>query len=394
MKRVFQVLNIILFVSLIFAVPIFSKVLDKEHFLFYENRNVNYIEDFTKERFLDGSYFESVEKYFTDIFPFREDILKFHTYIDRSVLKKPVVNDIVFSGDFLLAKVNYAKCNEEQIKKDSKIMAARLASLNRFINSQGGKFYYVFVNEQYSYFRDKYPEYIFNNDEVLNKTNYYFLKELNSKNINFIDMGEVFYKLGKKDLFYSKIDHHYSYEGAFITYKTIIDKINSETDFNVPKLNEEDFNFEYVKNTYIGSRNRKLMGVYDFTEKLKIGYPKTYISFERWDNGNKSESKLFYTPPYMDENVTYLAYMGGDIGETVIKTNRENLLNVLVVGDSFTNPLETIIYTSFNEMHSIDLRKYDKMTIRDYIRNYKPDIVLMIRDDISCLDFEGNGYVY
>lgn len=393
MKKTQQLITIFLFVFLIFAVPILAKTEKKNNFLFYENRNVNYIADFTKDGFLDGSFFQSIENYFIDIFPYRENILAFHTYLDRSILKKPVVNDIVFSDDILLAKMNYAKCDEQKIKDDAEKMAVRLSSLNETTKKNGGKLYYVALNEQYSYFRDKYPDYIFNNEEKLEKTSEYFFNALESNNINYINMGKVFEGLGKKDSYYSKLDHHYSFEGAFITYQAIMDRLNSDCSFNTSKLEKSDFNFELLDNPYIGSRNRKLMGVYDFEEKLEIGYPKKNIPFERWDNGEKTQSKLFYYPEDKNQYITYLTYMGGDIAETVIKTNREELPNILIIGDSFTNPLESIIYTSFNEMHSLDFRKYNQMTAKEYIDKYKPDIVLIVRDDTSYFTFDGNGNI-
>ena len=87
----------------------------------------------------------------------------------------------------------------------------------------------------------------------------------------------------------------------------------------------------------------------------------------------------------------YNYYMGGDIAETVIKTNRPDLPRVLVVGDSFTNALESILYTSFDEMHSLDYRHYDGKNILDYIADYQPDVVLYVRDDLSYIVTSGNG---
>ena len=80
----------------------------------------------------------------------------------------------------------------------------------------------------------------------------------------------------------------------------------------------------------------------------------------------------------------YTAYMGGDIGETVIDTGRDELPNILIYGDSFTNPLECLMYYSFNEMHSIDLRYYKDMTLEDYIRLYQPTSCCASGTTASC----------
>ena len=87
----------------------------------------------------------------------------------------------------------------------------------------------------------------------------------------------------------------------------------------------------------------------------------------------------------------YDLYMCGDRAETVIKTNRPQLPDVLIYGDSFTNALECLAYYSFDEMRSIDLRHYDKMSLADYIEEYKPDYVICIRDYEALIKTEGNG---
>ena len=84
--------------------------------------------------------------------------------------------------------------------------------------------------------------------------------------------------------------------------------------------------------------------------------------------------------------------MGGDNAETYIKTYRPELPKILIFGDSFTNPLETLIYTSFDEMMAIDLR-HNKKSIYEYINEFSPDVVLLVRDDTCYLSNDGNGNI-
>jgi hypothetical protein len=85
--------------------------------------------------------------------------------------------------------------------------------------------------------------------------------------------------------------------------------------------------------------------------------------------------------------------MGGDIEETIIRTNRPELPNVLLFGNSFTNAMECFLYTSFNEMRSLDLRYYTEKGILQYVSEYKPDIVICMRDDILFLYQAGIGII-
>lgn len=88
----------------------------------------------------------------------------------------------------------------------------------------------------------------------------------------------------------------------------------------------------------------------------------------------------------------YTAYMGGDMGETIVQTGRPELGKILIVGDSFTNAFETLCYRSFGEMRSLDFRHYSETSLTEYIRDYQPDVVLVMRDDLTCLNTgRGNG---
>ena len=42
-------------------------------------------------------------------------------------------------------------------------------------------------------------------------------------------------------------------------------------------------------------------------------------------------------------------------------------------------------------MRSLDYRLYDGENILDYIADYQPDVVLYVRDDLTCITTEGNG---
>lgn len=392
MKKACSILTIVWFVLLIFSVPIITKLQKHENFLFYENRNTNKILKLDAKNFKDGSFFESIEKYFVDVFPFRENILRFHTRLDREILRKSIVKDVVFGDNVLLADVKYSvKDDFEKVLQNSSNTADMLFSLQNVIEENGGKFYYIGLPEQYSYFRDRYPKHIFNNKVHLENVENIFFNELDKRNISFINMYDEFSQMGFPKELYSAVDHHYNFYGAFETYSCIMKTLKNDLELNIDILTKDDIDFIELPHNYIGSRNKKLMGCYMKDEKAVIGYPKEKVDFKRIDNGNVEVNDMFVIPVDKNQNLTYNVYMGGDIAETVITTDRPQLPNILIFGDSFTNPIESIIYTGFNETRSIDLRPYNKKSIKQYIEEFKPDIVLCIRDDTSYLNTKGNG---
>lgn len=83
--------------------------------------------------------------------------------------------------------------------------------------------------------------------------------------------------------------------------------------------------------------------------------------------------------------------MGGDFSITRIETNRPELPDVLIYGDSFTNPVECLLYLSYDTMYSVDMRYYDDSSLSDLIMKVKPDFVFCLRDYESLLSTSGNG---
>lgn len=105
----------------------------------------------------------------------------------------------------------------------------------------------------------------------------------------------------------------------------------------------------------------------------------------------KPASSLCTLPATDSEPVTYGMFMGGDIAETILTTGRAELSDALIFGDSYTNAIETVFYTGFDETRSLDLRYYEEQTLSDYIDAYRPAVVVCVRDDANYLNFTGNG---
>ena len=214
-----------------------------------------------------------------------------------------------------------------------------------------------------------------------------------ARDIQFLDMETVYDAYGRPTDFYFRGDHHYNYPGMFVAYETLMDAINADSGLNLKVLTEDDIDFVTLPNHFMGSQSRKLYDLWPVEEHAVIGLLKEEIPFTRYDNGVEVAPTVYALPENDQEEVTYEVYMGGDIAETVIDTGREELPNCLIYGDSFSNPLETLLYASFNETRSIDLRYYSGMSLTEYIETYQPDVVICVRDDTVYLDTTGNGAV-
>lgn len=392
MKKTAQILFILVFVGSLFAVPLAIFTRGKDNTVaYYENRALQTISDYTLEELAQGVYGEEVELWLSDHMPLRESLVQSTIWWDMDVLDQPVVKDIVITEDVLLPYNAFGVWDLAYLEPMAQTAVENHLPIVDLLETWGGTFLYVGIPLQNTYFASAYPDYTASRDWHIQAMSDLFETQAEAQDMPFLNMTTVFADMGNPEELYAKTDHHYTYFGAYATYSAIMDTLNDQTGLNLPVLGADDITIEPVDTPFLGSRNREIYGLWTGVESFYIGTQTQMVDFVRYDNGVEVVAELYrFADTAM---VTYDAYMGGDVAETWIQTNRADLPNLLIFGDSFTNPLETMLYTGFNETRSLDLRYYTEQGILDYIAAYQPDVVLCIRDDHSYLLTVGNGNI-
>ena len=364
---------------IIFAVlSAVTLLLDKGTYSYFENRELAKFPEYSFESVLSGEYFTGIDTYISDRAAGRNTVIKLSAYADLYLLRRPVVNEILITDGVLLADTEY-EFDEADVNEKSEIIAERLTSHKALTESYGGKFLYTALPTQDMVFSEKIPDCVENRVGGLYKTGEIFFRKLEERGVDYIDMTPV---LSAEH--YSTVDHHYNIGGAYETAKAIAEALGG---IYVPEL--DGFEIRTFDEPYLGSRARKLYGLYNSDEKLSVMIPKEEIPFRRWFYGSEIDPTYFTAPT--GEYATYDVYMGGDYAVTKIDTGRGELPDILIYGDSFTNAVESILWTGAGTMTSIDFRGYDGMTLEEYIAEYKPDFVICIRDYSALLTLDGNG---
>lgn len=372
-------IKIALFCGALAAVGVLTLLKQPQTFSFYENRSLSAPPELTAEHLLDGSFAAAASRYVNDQLAFREELL----YLGKRgalALGEVVVGDVIVAGDTLLPY--YARPRKDYSQEDMQTVIQALRQVSSFCAQEDIEFLYVAVPEQSTAFRDRCPPYLsasaYQDDSMCRD----FLAALAQNNIPCLDMAPCL--SADWERYYSKIDHHYNFYGAYETYVQIINRLNQE---GIAAPVTTDLTIYPLDTPYLGGYARKLMGAFPSQERLYTYALAQPIPFRRWNNGVEGMGVLF------DETRTdlYVYYMGGDVAETIIRTERPQLPDVLIIGDSFTNALECILYTSFDEMRSLDFRLYTERSICEYLQDYRPDVVLFVRDDTAFISTGGNG---
>ena len=377
--------------AILFGTTLTGLNLNHEDYSYYENRNLFSRPKLSLEGIMDGSYFTDLDTYIKERSAKREAFLRFSTFIDLHVLHRPVVNDVVVTKESLLPFNEYEIVSDYNINYYSDVITSNLKSHTDLVESYGGNFYYVAVPCQYVCKSHLYPWYLNNRSAYTSASRTALLSKLDNASVDYIDMLEYYEREGRPDSYSSNIDNHYSILGGYATYREIIDRINADHKYVLDPLEDGEYSYSVVEKRYLGSRTRKLFDMWDITEPIGIITPNKDVPFVRYNYGYESSANVYSIPGANEPYATYGVYMGGDITETVIKTNRPELPTVLVYGDSFTNAVESLLWYNFDTMYTLDYRYYDKMDLHSFIDKHKPDIVICIRDYQAILAPWGNG---
>lgn len=390
-KKIANIVLVLAFAGFLAAAMVITLGKPQGGWSYYENRTLAQMEELTPQTLWDGTFANSVEPTLQDHAAGRNTLLKLSAWMDMELFHRPVVNQVIPAEGMLLSWNPYETPDPELIQQQADAMAGQLGALRDVVESYGGKFYYVAVPSQYTYFEETHPDFLNNRATYTDLEIPAFQQAMEEQGVTLIEMGEILAQQGNPPEYYSTVDYHYTFGGAYATYLAILERINQDFDHSLTVLDEDSLVRETLPNPYLGSRARKVFGLWETDEKLEIGLPSQPIPFSRTDNGQEVPATVYTLPGNDTDEVAYAAYMGGDIAETVIDTGRDELPSLLIYGDSFTNPVEGLMYYSFDEMRTVDLRHYKDMTLADYIALYQPDVVVGIRDYESLLSTDYNG---
>lgn len=339
----------------------------------YENRELTLRPKLTIDSIKKGEFPQIFDKYISDQVYKKDVWQKEYVEFNFNILNKNKVNNFVKTDDNYIFYYNsYTKEDISKLKTSIEKSIGYIKNAEKIVNKNGGKLYFVTVPAQSDMFQQYYPQY-FNNGQghyVFQRNT--ILKAANKNRINYINMFDILSKYKPYDVYY-KTEHHYNFLGAYHTYSEIIKTLEKDQNLKFDRniVNYDDLNVETKE--FKGSFNRQLMYTVNSNDKLLL----PHINTSQWEilnNKEKVSDVINYESPFYDE-----AFMNGNNSETIIKTNKPEFDNALIIGDSFTNPLEPLIAMNFNETRSLDFRSNDvKVDFKKYIENYKPKVVLVI----------------
>ncbi|MDO4540524.1 MAG: hypothetical protein Q4B48_05435 [Syntrophomonadaceae bacterium] len=178
-----------------------------------------------------------------------------------------------------------------------------------------------------------------------------------------------------------KTDHHWNPAGQYEGYQQLVALLRGE---GASCYETDTVLFEDVR--YHGYKSRLLddYAIFDTFAALKPAVPehKVYTNYKRRDYGQvEAYEKGLYSPERGFDH--YGACNGPDCGLVEFRFDQPEKGNLLVVAESFSNPINRLIAAHYNNAYIIDLRNYEKDCGRrfdfgDFVAEHDVDQVLFL----------------
>jgi len=373
-------------------------LLDRADSSYFERRALAPLPDVTRAGVLDGSCFSALDAYLQDHTAGRDTLLRAQTLLDMRLLRRPVVNDTVIRPEVLLPFTEYWTYDRAGLARSAEETAERIAAHARVAEACGGRYYFVAVPHQALAFLDEYPSYLQTHEDYYRDVESLLFPALSARGVEALDMWEVLREAGTLRSVASRVDNHFTVLGAMETYHCLMDRIAADTGGAVQPMGRDDYTVQWLPHHYLGSRARKLFDLWPSGERAGIVVPNDDVPYLRtdramWMTDARVGAPVYEYPDAGDGTVpcSYDVYMGGDWASTVIETGRPDMPSVLIYGDSFTNPLECVLWHDFDTLYSFDFRHYTDASLDELIARYQPEIVICVRDYESLMSSAGNG---
>ncbi|MFC4304005.1 DHHW family protein [Cohnella boryungensis] len=400
------------FLAIIFGFAVASVLTPDQEFSTAENRALSKPPALSMEAIANRTFFEDMNQYVNDQLVIRDQMVRLYQLQQNSAL----FNSMLFEN-LLRAKEPHAPEDGTRIK-DSRLIsnlvvtnrkwilpatdpvvhtdrideaAAKLNDAVLFANERHTETFFIFNPSRTKALMHLYPTSM--QTDAYARSKAYFLSKLH-KEMNVVNIGDRFdaYTRAQLEELYFETDHHWNIKGAFAAYQEMISQLSAKSskfegqplslsDIRVSRLSTGSFEGSYNSQINYAVNPRK-------ADRTVIYEPKAPFEFDRFEVIDKDGQRLltgfndFYGFKRGRSTYSYGKIYGGDRRMiTYENSNAGNSLNVLLLKDSFMNPLTPYLARHFNKLTVMDSRYYSEFSLRQVLTSERFDLLLIAFHD-------------
>ena len=343
-NKIKEIVLSIIFITFLFSFMI-VKILKKDDDISYsERRKLEKRPKITYNSLIDGTYFNTLDKYTTDQFIGRDSFRKIKINID--LLTKNNYNNLYLYNDYIIEEL-YPINKESVLNVTKKINDIK----NRYLNETNNIFYSIVPDKNY-----------FVNDDNL-KLDYNELKSIMNTNLN-IEYIDIFNELSLED--YYKTDTHWKEERL----EKVVNKLSSKMNFKI----NNDYSFKEII---------EFNGTYSSRIIKKNISDKIYILDNNINalvyNYESDKYEDIYDLNKLNSLDKYNVYLNGSVSLLKIINNEydESKKDLIVFRDSYGSSLIPLLIDGYNSITVVDIRYIKSSMLKDYIDFNNKDVLFL-----------------
>lgn len=328
----------------------------------------------------EGEYTSKFESYFSDQFPFREELSEIYSRAQMMLGKNKIKDYYLLENNWIMPTPSKLMSNNEL-----KETANEINELSKIAANSNKKVYYASTPHKESMLTHLYPKHTNGLTNAINNKNE-FKSYLDLDTINFIDVDEDFlekFNESQRENLYFKTDHHWNGIGAYEGFKSIIEEMNIVDNTYWDNYTQTLFDRGY----FLGSYNKNLNNLVEEDETIPYVHLKDKPNYEYYKFDGKTEVKGkeedFVATRRNEKEILYGgAYMFGNAC-SILKIKNEDALSdkkILILRDSYQAPSSWLFADIFSEVQLVDPRYIRdlNMSIDDIIKDSDADIVMFM----------------
>lgn len=342
-----------------------------------EGRLLDKRPDFSIATFLDGTYMEKFEASANDQVFQRDFWIENQSRFQRNVLRQEMNNGVINVDGMLLSP----ETNDSEYSSFGEF----LKGLKGEMDELDVPVYFASAPSKpvYATRQDLFPPYV-QSEDADNREQLH--KRIEEAGITLLDLED---KLGQYDgdEIYFMTDHHWRAEGAFLAYEEIMSQLKEQFP-EADALTASDMETKEVDGTFYGSSAREVSIAYvDEPDTFTYLEPKEGFTTSVCRNGDDCGYEVL-DREVLDNTTDFTNYfnlfMGDNYAQAVIEQDDpSNDYHLLVLKDSYANPVLGYLGESFGKVTALDVRYFDEypVDITNYAKENDVDGVLFLHND-------------
>lgn len=330
------------------------------------------------ENIVAKDYSTIYEKYYTDQFIGRDEILKLYANYELKSNHSTIRNHYIVDNEWIFPK-KVTKISDESIQR----LANTLTYFSVSPKDSGKDIYYISTPCKSEALEHKYPYY---SEDGFGLDNLNRLEKKIDKNyVKFINIDKHFkdnFTNKEKESMYFKTDHHWNGKGALEGFKHIIRSMNVLDDTNKYLIEDDNFICEIDK-------NKNVMGSYN-ANVFNIVNPKDDVPYIRSKQNNEYEFFKYESGKYIKTDMNTLvatgknndtlaysqAYIPDQSLYRVVNNNAPIDKKILIIKDSFQAPTTLLFADIFKTVEVFDPRIDTSIYPSQVVKQDDVDIIL------------------